>query len=122
MKPALSRTRWRKLQAALAGSLCIALHTGCASVLSNTTLLSDSSHLGTPYSGTIRDVHTLYCMGRGFVREPTSLILFPIFLFPLVDLPLSFALDTVLLPADLLMEPEARPLVVGEAGCRLMGM
>ncbi len=101
--------------------LCAGLF-GCASIGSNTAILSDSSHLGTPYSGTTRDVHTLYCMGRGVMNEPASLLFFPIVLFPLVDLPLSFALDTILLPVDLALEAEARPLVVGEGGCRLIGM
>jgi uncharacterized protein YceK len=102
--------------------LALMLGSGCASITSNTTLLSDSSHLGTPYSGTRRDVHTLYCMGRGVIREPRNLMFFPIMLFPLVDLPLSFALDTVLLPLDVILEPDARPLVIGEGGCRLIGM
>jgi uncharacterized protein YceK len=110
------------LRLVIAASAYMALASGCASLASNTTLLSDSSHLGTPYSGTLRDTHTLYCMGRGFVREPASLMFFPVFLLPLADLPLSAAVDSLLLPFDLALEPEARPLVVGEAGCRLIGM
>ena len=99
-----------------------ALGLSCASVSSNTTMLSDSSHLGTPYSGTIRDAHTLYCLGRGVVRDSSTLLLFPVGLVFLVDLPLSIALDTVLLPFDVVLEPEARPLVIGEGGCKLVGM
>ena len=100
-----------QLRLVVTASVCMALVSGC-----------DSSHLGTPYSGTLRDTHTLYCMGRGFVSEPASLMFFPVFLLPLADLPLSAAVDSLLLPFDLALEPEARPLVVGEAGCRLIGM
>jgi uncharacterized protein YceK len=106
------------------GAVCLfaALGLSCASVTSNTAVLSDSSHLGTPYSGTIRDAHTLYCLGRGVVRDSSTLLLLPVGLVFLVDLPLSVALDTVLLPFDVVLEPEARPLVVGEGGCKLIGM
>jgi uncharacterized protein YceK len=102
--------------------MLVAQSIGCSSVLSNTALLSDSSHLGTPYSGTTRDAHTLYCMGRGVTREPLTLLLFPVALFPLVDLPMSSAIDTVLLPVDIVRESEACPLKIGEGGCRLIGM
>lgn len=95
---------------------------GCASLSSNTTLLSDSSHLGTPYSGTTRDAHTLYCMGRDFARSPETLLFFPVALFPLIDLPLSLAIDTVLLPVDIVLEAERAPLKIGEGGCKLWGM
>jgi hypothetical protein len=43
-------------------------------------------------------------------------------LLPLVDLPLSLALDTALLPLDLPLEPDRPPLRIGEGGCRLVGM
>jgi uncharacterized protein YceK len=102
--------------------LLAALGLGCASVASNTALLSDSSHLGTPYSGTTRDAHTLYCLGRGAARDPSTLLLLPVGLVFLIDLPLSAALDTVLLPFDVALDAEARPLVIGEGGCRLVGM
>ena len=95
---------------------------GCASLLSNTALISDSSHLGTPYSGSRRDLHTLYCLGRDVGREPATLLFFPVALVPLIDLPLSLAMDTLLLPIDLVVEPDARPLVIGSGGCRLIGM
>jgi uncharacterized protein YceK len=102
--------------------LLAALTLSCASVASNTAVLSDSSHLGTPYSGATRDAHTLYCLGRDAIRDPAVLLLFPVGLVFLIDLPLSAAIDTVLLPFDIVLEPEARPLVVGEGGCKLVGM
>lgn len=92
------------------------------SVLTNSALLSDSSHLGTPYSGARADLHTLVCYGRDVARDAWGLLFAPIMLIPLVDLPLSFALDTVLLPVDIPLEPERPPLRVGEGGCRLIGM
>ena len=107
----------------LVTALFLASHAlGCASILSNTALLSDSSHLGTPYSGTVRDAHTLFCLGREGVGDPSILLLFPVALFFLADLPLSIAADTIVLPFDLALEREARPLVIGEGGCKLIGM
>jgi uncharacterized protein YceK len=98
------------------------LSSSCASITSNTAVMSDSSHLGTPYSGATRDVHTLYCLGRDATRHPSVLLAFPIALLFLADLPLSAAFDTLLLPVDIALEPKARPLVVGEGGCKLVGM
>jgi uncharacterized protein YceK len=104
-------------------ALALVAHaTGCASILSNTAYLNDSSHLGTPYSGTARDAHTLVCVGRDAVSDPSILLLLPVWLLFLADLPLSIAMDTILLPFDLALEPEARPLVVGKGGCKLVGM
>ena len=61
-------------------------------------------------------------MGRSVVYEPSNLLFFPVVLFPLADLPLSMAADTILLPLDLVLDPEAVPLVIGQGGCRLIGM
>lgn len=95
---------------------------GCMSLSTNTTLLSDSSHLGTPYSGTRADLHTLVCFGRDVRRAPSSLLFSPVMLLPLVDLPLSLAIDTLLLPVDVVLEPDRPPLEVGRGSCRLIGM
>ena len=95
---------------------------GCMSIASNTTLLQDSSHLGTPYSGTRQNLHTLVCYGRDVRRDASGLIFAPLMLLPLVDSVLSFALDTALLPVDLALEPERTPLEIGAGGCRLIGM
>ena len=92
------------------------------SLSTNTTVLSDSSHLGTPYSGTRGDLHTLVCFARDLSRDVSGLLFAPVMLFPLIDLPLSVALDTLLLPVDLALEPERPPQKVGEGGCRLVGM
>ena len=78
-----------------------------------------SPQLGTPYSGARHDIHFLICGGRSIREDPKSLILLPIAIFPLLDLPLSAAIDTLLLPADLFLEPEAAPLVPGSASCRV---
>jgi len=64
----------------------------------------------------------LYCFGRQVPRDATTLILTPFVLLFLIDLPLSIALDTLLLPVDVPMEPEAQPLIPGRGGCRLIGM
>lgn len=92
------------------------------SVLTNTALLSDSSHLGTPYSGAREDLHILVCYGREVGRSPTSLVLAPLVLFPLADLAPSVALDTLLLPIDLPLTAKRPPRRVGEGGCKLVGM
>ena len=92
------------------------------SLTTNTTVLSDSSHLGTPYSGTRADLHILWCFGRDVSREPYGLVFTPLMLFPVIDLPLSFVLDTALLPLDLLLEPDRPPKGVVTGGCRLIGM
>jgi uncharacterized protein YceK len=111
-----------RLTMVVAATAIVALSSSCASVTSNTAVISDSSHLGTPYSGATRDVHTLYCLSRNATRDPSVLLAFPIALLFLADLPLSAALDTLLLPLDIALEPDARPLVVGEGGCKLVGM
>jgi uncharacterized protein YceK len=95
---------------------------GCSSISTNTALLTDQSHLGTPYSGTRADTHVLYCFGREVSRDATVLILTPFALLFLIDLPLSIALDTLLLPIDIPMEPEASPSIPGRGGCKLIGM
>jgi len=92
------------------------------SLATNTTVLSDSSHLGTVYSGTRGNLHTLVCFGRDVSRDASGLLLAPVMLLPLVDLPLSAALDTLLLPIDLPLEPDRPPLSIGSGGCRLVGM
>jgi len=92
------------------------------SFVTNTTLLSDTSHLGTPYSGARADLHTLACFGKGVSRHASGLLLAPLMLFPLVDLPLSFALDTLLLPVDIPMKAARPPQRPGQGGCRLIGM
>ena len=92
------------------------------SLLTNTAVLSDSSHLGTPYSGTRADLHILVCFGKDVSRDASSLLFSPLMLFPLVDAPVSFTVDTVLLPFDLALEPERPPQGIGKGGCRLIGM
>jgi uncharacterized protein YceK len=77
------------------------------------------SHLGTPYSGARVDLHFLICGGRWVHEDSTSLLLFPVALCPLIDLPLSAVVDTLFLPADLLLKPKAPPLVPGHASCRV---
>lgn len=96
--------------------------TGCMSLTTNTTLLSDSSHLGTPYSGVRADLHILVCFSRSVSRDASSLLFTPVMLVPLIDLPFSFALDTLLLPFDIPLKPERPPQRIGQGGCRLIGM
>ncbi len=95
---------------------------GCMSLSTNIPILSDQSHLGTPYSGVRVDVHVLICFGKTLPRDPSVLILTPLALFHLVDLPFSAVSDTLLLPIDMLREPEAPPLVPGRGSCKLIGM
>ena len=78
-----------------------------------------SSHLGTPYSGVRVDLHFLICGGRWVMEDPKSLILLPVAIVPLVDLPFSVVVDTILLPADVFIEAKAPPLVPGRASCRV---
>jgi uncharacterized protein YceK len=92
------------------------------SLSTNTTVLSDSSHLGTPYSGTRGDLHTLVCFSRDVSRDASGLLFAPVMLFPLIDLPLSFAVDTLLFPLDWPLEPDRTPQKIGGGGCRLIGM
>ncbi len=98
------------------------LGSGCMSLSTNTTVLSDSSHLGTPYSGVRSDLHILVCFARDVSRDASGLLFGPVMLFPLIDLPLSFVVDTLLLPLDLALDPDRPPQGIGEGGCRLIGM
>ncbi len=109
--------RLRGLLVALALSLA-----GCMSLSTNVPLLSDQSHLGTPYSGVRIDLHVLICFAKTIPEDPTVLILIPLALFHLVDLPFSAVADTLLLPVDVWREAEARPLVPGRGSCKLIGM
>ena len=124
----LSAGSIRRLQLAYAGAttalfvFIAVLGSGCMSLSTNTTVLSDSSHLGTVYSGTRADLHILVCFARDVSRDASGLLFAPIMLLPLIDLPLSFALDTLLLPFDVALEPDRTPQRIGEGGCRLIGM
>ncbi len=95
---------------------------GCMSLSTNIPILSDQSHLGTPYSGVRIDFHVLICFGKTLPRDPSVLILTPLALLHLVDLPFSAVADTLLLPIDIAREPEPRPLVPGRGSCKLIGM
>ncbi len=95
---------------------------GCMSLSTNIPILSDQSHLGTPYSGVRIDSHVLICFGKTIPRDPSVLILTPLALFHLVDLPFSAFADTLLIPIDIPREPEARPVVPGRRSCKLIGM
>jgi uncharacterized protein YceK len=103
-------------------ALGVTLASGCMSLATNTTVLSDTSHLGTPYSGARGDLHILVCFARGVSRHASALLLAPAMLVPVVDLPLSAALDTLLLPVDIALEPGRPPQDIGGGGCRLVGM
>ena len=92
------------------------------SLSTNIPLLSDQSHLGTPYSGVRIDAHVVFCYGKTVPKDPSILILTPFVLLYLVDLPLSIATDTLLLPADIPLESEAQRLVPGSGSCKLVGM
>lgn len=105
-----------------AAVLALALASGCMSITTNTTLLSDASHLGTPYSGARADLHILVCFARDVSRDASGLLFAPLMLLPLVDLPFSLVLDTLLLPIDLAVEPDRPPQDIGGGGCRLIGM
>ena len=102
--------------------LALLLCSGCMSVATNTSFLSDSSHLGTPYSGTRGDLHILVCFSKDVGRDASALVLAPLMLLPLIDLPLSLLLDTLLLPVDIPLEPDRSPQAIGGGGCRLVGM
>jgi uncharacterized protein YceK len=95
---------------------------GCMSVLSNTAMLQDRSELGTPYSGSRRNLHTLVCFGRDVAQDASALLFAPIMLFPLIDLPLSFVVDTLILPIDVAVDADKPPLEIGKGDCRLFGM
>jgi len=79
------------------------------SITTNTTLLSDASHLGTPYSGARADLHILVCFARDVSRDASGLLLAPFMLLPLVDLPFSLVLDTLLLPSIWPWSPIGHP-------------
>ena len=98
------------------------LLSGCMSLSTNSTILSDSSHLGTPYSGTRANLHILVCFSRDVSRDASGLLFAPLMLFPIVDLPLSAAVDTLLLPIDLPLEPDRPAQQIAGGGCRLIGM
>jgi uncharacterized protein YceK len=120
--PHTALPRVRASWTALLGTAVVLFSSGCMSLSTNTSLLSDSSHLGTPYSGTRGDLHTLVCFGRDASRDASGLFFAPVMLVPLIDLPLSFALDTLLLPLDVPLEADRPAQRVGEGGCRLIGM
>ena len=92
------------------------------SLSTNTSVLSDSSHLGTPYSGSRGDLPLLVCFTREVSRDASGLLFAPVMLLPLIDLPLSATLDTLLLPFDLALKPDRPPQRIGKGGCRLIGM
>lgn len=92
------------------------------SLSTNIPILGDQSHLGTPYSGVRIDSHVLVCFAETVPRDPSVLILTPLALFHLVDLPFSAVADSLLLPIDIVLEPEAPPLVPGHGSCKLIGM
>lgn len=112
---------WQRLLKSLLFAL-VFLNSGCMSLLSNTAVLQDSSELGTPYSGSRGDLHILVCFGKDVSQSASGLLFAPLMLFPLIDLPLSFVLDTLLLPVDLMMDPEKPPQEIGAGGCDLIGM
>ena len=95
---------------------------GCMSLSTNSKVLSSSSHLGTPYSGVRGDLHTLVCLSRDVSQGTSGLLLLPVMVFPAVDLPLSGAIDTLILPVDIALEPDRPPQGIGTGGCRLIGM
>lgn len=111
-------TRLRGVAAALA----LLMGAGCMSVSTNVPILSDQSHLGTPYSGVRIDLHVLICFGKTIPKDPSVLILTPLAAFHLIDLPFSVLADTLLLPADIPLEPEGPPLSPGSGSCKLVGM
>ena len=88
----------------------------------NVPILSDQSHLGTPYSGARLDAHVLACYGKTLARDPSVLLLTPLALLHLVDLPLSTVADTLLLPIEIPRESEAESLTPGSGPCKLVGM
>ena len=118
-----SRSRFRRFSVIGAVVVLVLVISGCMSLSTNVAWLGDivgsESHLGTPYSGVRVDAHILICVGRWVAKDPKSLILLPVAIFPLIDLPFSTVMDTILLPADVLLEPKAPPLVPGYASCRV---
>lgn len=92
------------------------------SLSTNIPIASDESHLGTPYSGVRVDLHVLICFGKTIPKDPWVWMLTPLAVFHLIDLPFSALADTLLLPADIPLEPEARPLSPGSGSCKLVGM
>jgi uncharacterized protein YceK len=111
--------RFSSIGAVIALALAIS---GCMSLSTNIAWLGDivgfSSHLGTPYSGVRVDLHYLICGSRWIREDPTALIVLPLAIFPLLDMPFSAVMDTIFLPADVVLEPKAPPLVPGRASCR----
>ena len=117
------RSQLRRLGATGTAVALALVISGCMSLSTNVAWLGDivgvESHLGTPYSGVRMDLHILICGGKLVWEDPISLILLPVAIFPLLDLPFSTVMDTILLPADVLLEPKAPPLVPGRASCRI---
>jgi uncharacterized protein YceK len=103
-------------------TLALLMLGGCMSLSSNIPILSDQSHLGTPYSGVRIDSHVLICFGKTLRRDSSVLILTPLALLYLVDFPFSAVADSLLLPVDIILEPEASPLIPGHGSCNLIGM
>jgi uncharacterized protein YceK len=118
-----SRRRLRHFGAIGALVVLALMISGCMSLSTNVAWLGDivgfDSHLGTPYSGVRVDLHFLFCGGRWIREDPKSLIILPVAIFPLLDLPFSAVMDTILLPADFFVEAKAPPLVPGRASCRV---
>ena len=88
---------------------------GCSTVLTNT---SDgyaengdrlqNVGLGSLYSGTKFNANSLYCLSKDFTETWHLFLLFgPLFI---IDLPLSLAADTLMVPADLGNENQVKKL------------
>lgn len=121
-RPSRRAPRRRPPRFALALLAASSATIGCASLSSNTALINDSSHLGTPYSGVRSDLHLFHCFGRSLSRSASALIWTPIMVFPLVDGVASLAVDTILLPFDIALEPDVPPKPIRERSCDLIGM
>jgi uncharacterized protein YceK len=111
----------RRLRAAL-GAVGLLASPACMSATAHTTLISDASHLGTPYPGVRLDVHWLICFAREVRNDASALLFSPLAIFHLIDLPFSAVADTLLLAVDIPLEPDAEPLVPGRGSCKLFGM
>ena len=100
--------------------ICIS---GCSSIITNTQDKYDvkvnryvkNAGLGTIYSGTRFNFNSLYCLADGDPLNMISLVILGPFI--IVDIPLSFAMDTLLIPADLANdEKEVRSKNICRAG------
>jgi len=94
----------------------------CGTLTTNTRILSDTSHLGTVYSGSRQDLHGLVCIGQDIKQDMSGLIFLPVGALLLVDLPLSVVADTLLLPVDIPLEADRPPQPIAAGGCDLFGM